>query len=155
MGQLLDALGRAYDAFGFPQATGGGEVFRQIVLARIIGPASRQDSLRVLEEAGVPAPSYPALSRRLPAWAGDSWRQGLSGACAAHARLGPASLVLCEVSTVCSGAGRGGGFRGPGFSRERRLEPRITIGLLAGRGGFPLMVSAFGGNRPKPGPCCR
>jgi hypothetical protein len=32
-------------------------------------------------------------------------------------------------------------------SKERRLEPQITIGLLAGQDGFPLMVSAFEGNR--------
>jgi transposase len=42
---------------------------------------------------------------------------------------------------------RGDGFREPGFSKERRLEPQITIGLLTGRDGFPLMVSAFEGNR--------
>jgi hypothetical protein len=37
----------------------------------------------------------------------------------------------------------GDGFREPGFSKERRLELRITIGLLTGQDGFPLMVSAF------------
>jgi hypothetical protein len=41
----------------------------------------------------------------------------------------------------------GDGFREPGFSKERRLEPQITIGLLTGAEGFPLMVSAFEGNR--------
>jgi hypothetical protein len=39
------------------------------------------------------------------------------------------------------------GFREPGFSKERRLEPQITIGLLTGQDGFPLMVSAFEGNK--------
>jgi hypothetical protein len=34
-----------------------------------------------------------------------------------------------------------------GFPGERRLEPQITIGLLTGADGFPLMVSAFEGNR--------
>jgi hypothetical protein len=84
MGRLLDALSRAYDTLVFPQATGHDEVLRQLVLARIIEPASRQDSLRVLEEAGAPAPSYPALNRRLPAWAEEAWRQGLPVACAAR-----------------------------------------------------------------------
>jgi hypothetical protein len=36
---------------------------------------------------------------------------------------------------------------GSGFSKERRLEPQITIGLLTDQSGFPLMVSAFEGNR--------
>jgi transposase len=34
-----------------------------------------------------------------------------------------------------------------GFSKERRLEPQITIDLLTDATGFPLMVSAFEGNR--------
>jgi transposase len=41
----------------------------------------------------------------------------------------------------------GDGFRESGFSKERRLEPQITIGLLTGADGFPLMVSAFEGNK--------
>ena len=35
----------------------------------------------------------------------------------------------------------------PGFSKERRREPQITIGLLTDAGGFPLVVSAFEGNK--------
>jgi hypothetical protein len=126
MAHLWDALCRAYDVLGFPQATGHDEVFRQLVLARIIEPASKQDSLRVLEEAGAPAPSYPTLNRRLPAWAEESWRQGLSEACAAHARLGPASLVLYDVSTLYFEADQGDGFREPGFSNyaEVPVMPR-------------------------------
>jgi transposase len=41
----------------------------------------------------------------------------------------------------------GDGFRESGFSKERRLEPQITIGLLTGADGFPLMVCAFEGNK--------
>jgi len=69
----------------------------------------------------------------------------LSAACAAHARLGPASLVLYDVSTLYFDPGDG--FREPGFSKARRLDPQITIGLLTGQDGFPLMVSAFEGNK--------
>ncbi len=39
------------------------------------------------------------------------------------------------------------GFREPGFSKERRLEPQITIGLLTDADGFPLRVEAFEGNK--------
>jgi transposase len=105
------------------------------------------DSLRVIEEAGAAAPSYATLKRRLPLYAKDSWRQGLAAACAAHARLGPASLVLYDVSTLYFETDEGDGFREPGFSKERRLDPQITIGLLTDASGFPLMVNAFEGNR--------
>jgi hypothetical protein len=146
MSHLLDALGRGYDVLGFSRAAGGDEVFRHLVLARIIEPASKLDSLRVLEEAGVAPVSYATLKRRLPAYAKAAWRQKLSAACAAHAGLGPASLVLCDVSTLYFETDAGDGFCESGFSKERRLEPQITIGLLTGAGGFPLMVSAFEGN---------
>jgi hypothetical protein len=147
MSHLVDSLGRAYQVLGFGDATGKDEVFRHLVLARIIEPSSKLDSLRVLEEAGVTPASYRTLKRRLPAYAKEEWRQRLSQACAAHARLGPASLVLYDVSTLYFGTDQGDRFREPGFSKERRLEPQITIGLLTGQDGFPLMVSAFEGNR--------
>jgi DDE family transposase len=147
MGHLLDSLQRAYGVLGFGEAAGGDEVFAQLVLARIIEPVSKLDSLRVLEEAGVAAASYRTVTRRLRAYAKEPWRQKLSAVCAAHARLGPASLVLYDVSTLYFETAAGDGFRESGFSKERRLEPQITIGLLADQAGFPLMVSAFEGNR--------
>ena len=147
MSHLADALERAYQVLGFEDAAGKDEVFRHLVLARIIEPTSKLDSLRVLEEAGVPPASYRTLKRRLPAYAQEEWRQRLSEACAAHARIGPASLVLYDVSTLYFETDQGDGFREPGFSKERRLEPQITIGLLTGQDGFPLMVSAFEGDK--------
>ena len=147
MGHLWDALGRAYDVLGFGEATDGDEVFRQLVLARIIEPTSKQDSLRVLDEVGVPAASYPTLNRRLPVYAQPTWRQRLAAACAAHVALGPATLVLYDVSTLHFETDRPDGFREPGFSKERRLDPQITIGLLTDATGFPLMVEAFEGNK--------
>jgi hypothetical protein len=147
MGHLWDAFTHAYQVLGFDQATGGDEVFRQLMLARIIEPASKLDSLRVLEETGVFPPSYATVKRRLPVFATQSWRRQLAGACAAHARLGPASLVLYDVSTLYFEADAGDGFREPGFSKERRLDPQITIGLLTDATGFPLMVHALEGNK--------
>jgi hypothetical protein len=144
---LLDALEHAYRTLGFDRAAGGDEVFRDLVLARIIEPVSKLDSLRVLEEAGVAAASYRTVKRRLPVYARDSWRQRISAACAAHARLVRASLVLYDVTTLYFETDEGDGFRESGFSKERRLEPQITIGLLTDQHGFPLMVSAFEGNK--------
>jgi hypothetical protein len=146
-GHLVDAIERAYRILGLDDAACGDEVFRQLVLARIIEPTSKQDSLRVLDEAGVRPVSYPTLNRRLPAYAQEKWRQRLSAACAAHAKLGPASLVLYDVTTLYFETHQGDGFREPGFSKERRLEPQITVGLLTDQSGFPLMLSAFEGSK--------
>jgi len=113
---------------GFDRAAGGDEVFRGLVLARIIEPASKLDSLRVLEEAGAAAVSYRTVLRRLPAYAKEAFRQGLSAACAAHARIGPASLVLYDVSTLYFETDQGDGFREPGFSNyaEVPVMPRSS-----------------------------
>jgi DDE family transposase len=147
MGHLLDALAHGYRVLGLEEAAGGDGVFCDLVLARIIEPTSKLDSARVLEEADVVPASYPTINRRLRAYAAGSWREKLSAACAAHAGLGPASLVLYDVSTLYFETDAADGFREPGFSKERRLDPQITIGLLTDASGFPLMVSAFEGNK--------
>ncbi len=117
-------------------------MFRSLVLARIVEP-TKLDSLRVVEEAGFAPPAYATLKRRLPAFAKESWRQKLAAARARTADLGPASLVLYDVSTLYFETDAGDGFREPGFSEERRLEPQITIGLLTDASGFPLMGLSF------------
>jgi hypothetical protein len=100
----------------------------------------------VLSEVGVEAASYATLKRRLPVYAQPSWRQTLAAATAQHARLGPASLVLYDVSTLYFETDAGDGFREPGF-QGTQVEPQITLGLLTDATGFPLTVAAFEGNR--------
>jgi Transposase DDE domain len=147
MGHLWDALEHAYRVLGFERATGGDEVFRDLVLARIIEPTSKLDSARVLEEVGVAAAVYRTVTRRLRGYAKKEFRKKLAAACAKQAGLGRATLCLYDVTTLYFETDAGDGFREPGFSKERRLEPQITVGLLTDGSGFPLMVEAFEGNR--------
>ena len=49
-GYLWDGLCLVYEALGLDRAAGGDEVFRDLVLARIVEPTSKVDSLRVLAE---------------------------------------------------------------------------------------------------------
>jgi hypothetical protein len=148
-GYLWDALCRAYQVLGLDQAASGDEVFRDLVLARIIEPTSKVDSLRVLAETGISTVTYRSLTRRLPGYAKAVFRAALSAACTRHAGLGPASLVLYDVTTLYFEIDTADGFREPGFSKERRLEPQITVGLLTDASGFPLAVAAFKGNEPE------
>ena len=147
MAALGDALAGVYAGLGFEEATHGDEVFRALVLARIIEPTSKLDALRVLAEAGLSVPSYRTLQRRLPHYSTEAFRAGLAAACARHAALGPAALVLYDVSTLYFEIDREDDYRKPGFSKERRLEPQITIGLLTDAAGMPLMVNGFEGNK--------
>jgi hypothetical protein len=129
MGCLLDALERGYRVLGLDAVAGGDGVFRDLVLARIIEPVSKLDSLRVLEEAGVAPASYRTAGRRLPAYAREEWRQRLSEACAAHVRLGPASLVLYDVSTLYFETDQGDGFRDAGMISEANQKAIEAEGL--------------------------
>jgi hypothetical protein len=121
---LWDALCRAYDTVGFTQATGDDELFRQLVLARIIEPTSKQDSLRVLAEAGIDPVPYRTLMRRLRGYAQEECRQRLAAACASHAALGPASLVLYDVSTLYFEIDTGDGFGSRGSPRNAAWSRR-------------------------------
>ena len=147
MAVLWDCLDLVYTQLGFGVKANGDSVFRDLVLARIIEPTSKLDSLRVLGEVGVDTASYATLKRRLPTYAAPGWRAELAAACAAHAHLGPATLCLYDVTTLYFETDKADGFREPGFSKERRLEPQITVGLLTDATGFPLMVQAFEGNK--------
>ena len=147
MAVLLDAITAVYDELAFSSIPNSDSVFRDLVAARIIEPTSKLDSLRVLAEAGVTPASYATVKRRLPIYADASWRQELAKTCAAQANLGPATLCLYDVTTLYFETDKADGFREPGFSKERRLEPQITVGLLTDATGFPLMMEAFAGNK--------
>ena len=89
----------------------------------------------------------PDDHRRLPIYATGRFRLATrrAGLRARRARRG--QPVLYDVSTLHFQIDAGDGFRETGFSKERRLDPQITIGLLTDAAGFPLMVNAFEGNR--------
>lgn len=144
---LWEALSTAFRAVGLDKSSGGDEVFKHLVLARVIEPTSKLESIRVLDEIGIQASSYPTINRRLPIYATDKWRRGLAAGFAGLVGLGPATLILYDVSTLYFETDEGDGFRESGYSKERRLEPQITVGLLTDGDGFPLMVHAFEGNK--------
>lgn len=145
-GHLIDAITAAYRALGFDQATDGNRVFADLITARITQPGSKLDSMETLAELGVTSARYATIKRRLPAFATVDFRDGLTRACAAHAGIGPGVLVLYDVTTLYFETDEADEFRKPGFSKERRLEPQITVGLLSDASGFPLAVGAFEGN---------
>lgn len=144
---LLDAITAVYDELGYSLIPCSDSVFRDLVAARIIESTSKLDWLRVLAEAGVSAASYATVKRRLPLYADASWRHELAKASAVHANVGPTTLCLYDVTTLYFETDKADGFREPGFSKERRLEPQITVGLLTDATGFPLMMEAFEGNK--------
>ena len=55
-------------------------------------------------------------------------------------------LVLYDVTTLYFEIQKEDDYRKAGLSKERKLEPQITVGLLVDRTGFPLVIQSFEGN---------
>ena len=67
MGVLLEALETAWKAVGLDRLDGADEVFRQLVTARLIEPSSKQDSSRVVADAGmINAATRPSTTATAP-----------------------------------------------------------------------------------------
>ena len=115
-------------------------MFRRLVLFRLIEPTSKLDTIRVLVKPASRLRGAARSSAGYSTYATAQSRRGLEAACADHVGLGPATLVLYDVTTLYFETDQADGFREPGFSKEHRLEPQITVGLLSDVRGFPLQV---------------
>jgi hypothetical protein len=60
---LYDVIGAVYDRLGFDVVTDA--VFRDLVIARIVEPTSKADSMRVLSDLGANMVSYRTIQRHL------------------------------------------------------------------------------------------
>ena len=144
-GVLWSALESVYCTLGFE--TMQDTVFKQLVLARIIEPASKFDTIRILDGLGLDAPTNTALHRCLKRVISKDYRSAVSAACFDKSKSSSLMLVLYDVTTLYFEIQRDDGYRKPGLSKERRLEPQITVGLLVDSTGFPLEVKSFEGNK--------
>jgi transposase len=146
---LYKTLLNVYRRLGFLCLTD--EVFSQLVVARLIEPTSKLDTVRVLRELGLNAPSKDQIHRCLKKVVESDYRGQVSTACFNYCRSLPTgdglSLLLYDVTTLYFESQEGDEFRKPGLSKERRLEPQIVVGLLVNRDGFPLEISEFEGNK--------
>lgn len=142
---LFDAIAHACRALG-PDALCDA-TFKDLVVARAIEPVSKLDTIRVLGELGLEPPSYSAISRAPQRCAERDYRGRIQRELLAHAPAGSPAPLPCDLTTLYFEIQKEDGYRKPGLSKERRLEPQITVGLLTGRDGYPLEVRGFEGNR--------
>ena len=61
---------------------------------------------------------------------------------------GDISLVLYDTTTLYFEADDEDDLRKVGYSKERRVDPQVVVGLLVDREGFPLEVRTSGGLAP-------
>ncbi|TFH53818.1 IS1634 family transposase [Actinomyces viscosus] len=148
-GWPIEAIRSAYRRLGLGEAVGGDQAFEQMVAARLVEPTSKADTPRVLSEIGWPAPAhrntlYASLARAQE----RGYRQAISGALFEHV-TNTSGLALClyDVTTLYFEAEREDDLRRVGYSKERRVDPQVIVGLLVDRAGFPLQVGCWEGNK--------
>ncbi|WP_158170027.1 IS1634 family transposase, partial [Mycolicibacterium smegmatis] len=74
-------------------------------------------------------------------------RDVIAEKCFAYATdCGGLSLILYDVTTLYFAAESEDSLRKVGYSKERRVDPQIVVGLLVDRTGFPLEIGCFEGN---------
>ena len=143
---LWDVLTGAYQQLGFD--TVRDEVFAALVGARIVEPVSKLDTIRVLSELGVQAPHRNTINNCLRRCVQRDYRSRVATACWAHASVaGPVALVMYDLTTLHFEIADEDRLRKVGMSKEHRVDPQVTVGLLVTAGGFPLEIALFEGNK--------
>ena len=147
-GLLWDVLHGVYTRLGLRNATGGDRAFEQMVLARLIEPTSKAQVPRVLGDLGLEPVSTRTLFRSLARAQERGYRESLSGALFEHVTAsGGLALCLYDVTTLYFEAEREDDLRRVGYSKDRRVDPQVIVGLLVDRHGFPLQVGYWEGNK--------
>lgn len=143
---LWEVLASAYSRLGFDAIDD--EAFKAMVLARIIEPTSKADTIRVLDEVGAPCPSLRTLFRALQRCQQRDYRNLIARACVKHCAQsnGLAAMVMYDVTTLHFEAKDEDKLRKVGMSKERRVDPQVQVGLLVDPAGFPLEIHLFEGN---------
>jgi hypothetical protein len=143
---LFEVLAAVFTSLGFDVIEDG--VFRDLVIARMVEPTSLLDVGRVLRDLGRSPASYATMKRTLGRARTGGYRDQVASACFAHAvSRGDISLILYDVTTLYFEAEKEDDLRKVGYSKERRVDPQIVVGLLVDRHGFPLEIGCFEGNK--------
>lgn len=145
---LVEVIRGSWERLGFARIQD--EAFFHLVLARLVEPTSKRDSLRVIEELGLAPVHRNTFTNALKRCAASDYRQLLHKACFEHVwagRGGDVSLLLYDVTTLYFEAEKEDALRRVGYSKERRVDPQIIVGLLVDRSGFPLEIACFEGNK--------
>jgi len=124
---LWQVLSSVYARLGFDRI--GDAAFEQLVLARIVEPTSKADSLRVLAELGVGHGSLRTMFRCLARAQERGYRDTVASACFEHASTsGDVSLCLYDVTTLYFEAEHEDELRKVGYSNyaEVVVMPRSS-----------------------------
>lgn len=140
-------LGKLFDQIGFDQI--GHELFRHLVIARIISPGSKLKTVRYLEEYQRKSWDVQQVYRYMDKLH-CSLKQVVEQISYQHTLDllgGEMPVVFYDVTTIYFEASEADELRIPGFSKDgKHSDPQILLGLLVSPSGYPLAYEIFEGN---------
>lgn len=143
---LWEVLENAYAQIGFDIIDDA--AFKQLVLARVVEPTSKNDTPRVLASLGVPSFTVRTFHRCLERVVEHDYQDAVCRTAFKYAtRHGCLALALFDTTTLHFESEKADGLRGMGRSKEGRFGPQVQYGLLTDRTGFPLEFVLFPGNK--------
>lgn len=137
-----------YDKVGFGKI--GNECFKDLVIARIVDPASKRKTRDILETRFGKIYSLTFIYRTLRSSIENHYQPTIEQIIYRFAtdKLREALVVLFfDVTTLYFETSGEDGIRKCGFSKDQKHnQPQIVVALIVTSSGIPLMVRMFGGN---------
>lgn len=145
---LLDVFACAWSTLGFDAIYPVDSVFARTVFARVVQPSSKSQVPMVLQRLGLPAVHRNTVSAAVKTAFDEDKYSAFSRACFDFSLArGTVAWVLYDVTTLYFEADREDDLRKVGYSKERRIDPQVVVGLLVDSRGLPLEISCFEGNK--------
>ena len=144
--QLL--LGRIYDSIGFDQIPD--EILRHLVIARVSQPRSKLATVSYLKSHYDEDVDLNHIYRYMDKLY-DTQKDLVQRISVEHTRKilgGKIGLMFYDVTTLYFETSKTDVLREPGFSKDgKTAESQVVLGLLVGRGGYPLSYSLYNGSQ--------
>lgn len=125
-----------------------GKMFLDLALIRVVEPASKRESQRLLSALFGIKYDLTAIYRSLPSF--SRLKDEVEEQLITFAQRGfgfDFSFVLYDITTLYFETFTDDELRKPGFSKDNKVgQPQILVGLIVTREGFPLSFAIFEGN---------
>jgi transposase len=147
-GFICETLRQVIKHFGFCSLSEK-KMLADLVLVRIVEPASKLYSLELLAELFAIRYSRRDFYRYLPEFAGLKAAAEKKALNLARREFGfDFSLVFYDVTTLYFETFESDGLRKPGFSKDNKSQqPQVLICLIVDAQGFPVAYEMFEGNK--------
>lgn len=142
-----EVLTKIYTSFGWTMINQ--DLLKDLIIIRILEPASKLRSLKLLDQYFGLAHKRSQFYRLLPEFVKQKEAVETQTILFAQKHLGfDFSLVFYDVTTLYFESFDSDDLRKPGFSKDNKVnQPQVVIGLIVNSKGFPISYEIFEGNK--------